>query len=92
MLDKNKSELCYCKKSFHSGEKIFEKGKYYEFNFDDSMRKNTVWVIYDKNGEFGRQGYRFYVNEPTWELPPFDIFFDHVDRKYKLNNLIKNVC
>jgi hypothetical protein len=91
MFVKNKSGLCYCKKSFLLVEEgislfLFNEGKYYEFNFEDSMRENVVWVTYE-NGEAGWQGYRFYINEPMWALPSFYMFFDPVDRKYKLNKL-----
>jgi hypothetical protein len=75
---------------------VFEEGKYYEFYFEGRLgSKDTVWVIYDKNGDVYHQGLRFQYDRLNDRkiLHLFHAFFDHVDRKYKLNNLnnlIKN--
>ncbi len=90
-------EICYCSKDCYfdfdrkvdsvstTGRIIFEKGKGYEFFYEDP---ESIWVYYNKNGQPGHQGCRFYINEQRGNLMKFDAYFNKIIlRKLKLEKL-----
>jgi hypothetical protein len=80
---------CLCKYHFlRSGDlpPIFLPNKIYDYYLD---RNNNYWVVYNYDGDFDKQGYRFYVSNYEMENY-FDNYFtvdNKVIRKIKLENI-----
>lgn len=92
---------CYCKKSldgYKFGEyfPMFRCGEKYEYTivpYKDVVGEKVpyqYWVVYNKDGDLGEQGYRFYRNKKDERLCYylFSEYF-HSDRKVKLEKLKK---
>ena len=100
LLTDKATDICYCSKDCYFDywvglitlipcgikvKTIFEKGKGYEFFYEDV---NTIWVFYNKDGEPGYQGCRFYVTTQYGNLHSFDVYFNKIIlRKLKLEKL-----
>jgi hypothetical protein len=94
-------KICYCYRDFTHCNlgKLFKKDNFYEFCVETPV--HNFWVIYDKNGESGFQGYRFHSNKsyftepgekvtPSFGIGAFYKYFDDSKkqiRKKKLNKI-----
>ena len=92
---------CYCKKNVFGSKfgirfHMFHKGGKYEYaivtNKDNVNEKipYQYWVTYNKDGDLGETGYRFYRNKKDERLG-YHLFSEYFysDRKVKLDKIKK---
>lgn len=91
-----KRGICYCKKDCYYDDDnknysyvLFQKGKTYNYIFENDIDDVTVWIIYNESGSAENRGRRFYFNEndnhKTY-LSSYHKYFENV-RKAKLNKI-----
>jgi len=81
--------MCRCKRDYYDNNLLkilFKKGIFYEFEKENDP---FLWIIYNKNGDWGRQGCRFHIRKDCDKIVNVESFLKYFDseRKLKLEKL-----